>query len=220
MTTTPNRTTPITPAHLAKAISYGQYRDMIDRLLAEGKTTGSNHAADMLEYTRMNMHRMRRVEKTTVLKDELVQLLLSVETQMTWVVLTEAWCGDAAQSLPAIVKIADASPLIDVRLLLRDEHPELMDAYLTNGGRAIPKLIALNAATLEVLGTWGPRPEPAQKLFLEAKANNVPYKEFAELLHGWYAKDRSHTLQEEFMCLLSHWSALTAPQDQVVARCS
>lgn len=197
-----------------------QYRDMIDQLLAEGKTTGTNHSEAMVEYTRMNTHRMRRVEKTTVLEDELVQLLLSVETKMLWVILTEAWCGDAAQSLPAIVKIADASPLIEVKLLLRDENPELMDAYLTNGGRSIPKLIALNPDTLEELGTWGPRPEPAQALFLEAKAKEVPYKELAEQLHAWYAKDRSRTLQQEFKQLICNWSSLTAPQDQLVARCS
>ncbi|ARS37859.1 thioredoxin family protein [Pontibacter actiniarum] len=209
----------ITNEHLAKAITYSQYRDMIDKLLAENKTTGTNHSEDMVEYTRMNMHRMRRVEKT-VLEDDLIQVLLSVQTKMVWVVLTEAWCGDAAQNVPAIVKFADASPLIEVKLLLRDENPEVMDAYLTNGGRSIPKLIALDAETLEVLGTWGPRPEPAQQLFLDLKAQNVPYQEFAEKLHGWYAKDKTRTLQQEFICLISKWSELTAPADMSVARCS
>ncbi|RIJ42985.1 thioredoxin family protein [Pontibacter oryzae] len=212
-------TTPITSEHLANAISYTQYRDLIDKLLAEGKTTGTNHSEAMVEYTRVNMHRMRRVERT-VLTDELLQVLLSVQTKMIWVVLTEAWCGDAAQNLPAIVKIADASPLIDVKLLLRDEHPEIMDAYLTNGGRSIPKLIAMDANTMEVLGTWGPRPEPAQQMVLDAKANSVPYPEMAELLHSWYAKDKSRTLQQEFSKLISKWSELTAPADMTIARCS
>ncbi|AKD05461.1 thioredoxin [Pontibacter korlensis] len=212
-------TSVITPEHLSQAISYVQYRDMIDKLLAENKTTGTNHSDAMVEYTRMNMHRMRRVEKT-VLEDDLIKVLLSVQTKMIWVVLTEAWCGDAAQSLPAIVKIADASPLIDVKLLLRDENPDVMDAYLTNGGRSIPKLIALDANTLEVLGTWGPRPEPAQQLFQEMKDANVPYTEFVEKLHGWYAKDRSRTLQNEFKELICKWSQLTAPADLNIARCS
>lgn len=212
-------TTPITSEHLEKAISYTQYRDLIDKLLAEGKTTGSNHSNEMVEYTRVNMHRMRRVERS-VLTDELLQVLLSVQTKMIWVVLTEAWCGDAAQNLPAIVKIADASPLIDVKLLLRDENPEIMDAYLTNGGRSIPKLIALDANTMEVLGTWGPRPETAQQMVLDAKANSIPYPEMAELLHSWYAKDKSRTLQQEFAKLISAWSELMAPADMTIARCS
>jgi len=214
------KTTPITQEHLAKAITYTQYRELIDKLLAENKTSGTNHSEEMVEYTRMNMHRMRRVEKTTVLDDEMIQLLLSVQTKMVWVVLTEAWCGDAAQNVPAIVKMADASPLIDIKLLLRDENLDVIDHYLTDGGRSIPKLIALKADTLEELGTWGPRPEPAQKLFLDMKAQNVPFKEFAEKLHGWYAKDHSHTLQHEFKALLRNWCKLTAPEDQTVQRCS
>ena len=163
--------TVITSEHLAKAMTYTQYRELIDTLLAENKTTGTNHSEAMVEYTRMNAQRMRRVEKTTVLDDELVDLMLSVQNKMIWVILTEAWCGDAAQTVPALVKIADASPLIDVKLMLRDEHPEVMDAYLTNGGRSIPKLIVLDAETMEELGTWGPRPAPAQQLFLDMKAD-------------------------------------------------
>jgi len=214
------KTTPITPAHLAKAMTYTQYREMIDKLLAENKTSGTNHSEEMVAYTRMNAHRMRRVEKTTVLDDELIQLLLSVQTKMVWVVLTEAWCGDAAQSVPAIVKIADASPLIEVKLLLRDENPDIIDEYLTNGGRSIPKLIALNADTLEELGTWGPRPEPAQQLYLDMKAQNVPFNEFAEKLHGWYGKDHSQTLQNEFKTLLCNWSELISPEGRPIERCS
>lgn len=209
---------PITHEHLAKAVSYTQYRELIDTLLAENKTTGINHSEDMVEYTRLNMHRMLRMEKTINLDDELIQVLLSVQTKMIWVILTEAWCGDAAQNLPGLVKIADASPLIDVKLLLRDENPELMDAYLTNGTRSIPKLIALDATTLEEIGTWGPRPDPAQQLVVELKQQQTPFKEFAEKLHGWYAKDRSQTLQNEFKVLLRKWARLEDPQDQTIER--
>jgi hypothetical protein len=220
MTETLKKNTLITQNLLDNAITYAQYREMIDILLAENKTTGQNHSESMVEYTRMNMQRMRRVEKTTVLEDELVQLMLSLQTPMIWVILTEAWCGDAAQNIPAIVKIADASSLIEVKLLLRDENPALMDAYLTNGGRSIPKLIALNANTLEVLGTWGPRPEEIQGFVMDAMKNNMPFPEMAEKLHGWYAKDRSKSLQKEFMQLLPEWGKLVAPEDQMVERCS
>lgn len=220
MINTLNPNTTITRDTLQNAISYTQYREMIDNLLAENKTTGTNHSEAMVEYTRMNMQRMRRVEKTTVLQDELVQKMLSLQTPMVWVILTEAWCGDAAQNIPAIVKIADASPIINVKLLLRDEHPSVMDAYLTNGGRSIPKLIALHADTLEVLGTWGPRPAIAQEMVMQAKQSEMPFKEMAEKLHGWYAKDRSRTLQQEFLQLIPKWGELVAPEEQLVERCS
>ncbi|WP_299702956.1 thioredoxin family protein [uncultured Pontibacter sp.] len=210
--------TVITSEHLAKAMTYTQYRELIDTLLAENKTTGTNHSEAMVEYTRMNAQRMRRVEKTTVLDNELVDLMLSVQNKMIWVILTEAWCGDAAQTVPALVKIADASPLIEVKLLLRDENPEVMDAYLTNGGRSIPKLIVLDADTLEEIGTWGPRPEPAQQLFMDLKAQEAPYKEFVEKLHGWYGKDRSQTLLQEFKSLIRDWARLQSPEEQPMER--
>ncbi len=220
MTETLKKNTLITQDLLDNAITYAQYREMIDILLAENKTTGQNHSESMVEYTRMNMQRMRRVEKTTVLEDDLVQLMLSLQTPMIWVILTEAWCGDAAQNIPAIVKIADASSLVEVKLLLRDENTALMDAYLTNGGRSIPKLIALNANTLEVLGTWGPRPEEIQGFVMDAMKNNMPFPEMAEKLHGWYAKDSSKSLQKEFIDLIPDWGKLVAPEDQIVERCS
>jgi hypothetical protein len=208
----------ITKEHLAKAMTYTQYRELIDILLAESKTTGTNHSEAMVEYTRMNAQRMRRVEKTTVLDNELVDLMLSVQNKMVWVILTEAWCGDAAQTVPALVKIADASPLIEVKLLLRDENPEVMDAYLTNGGRSIPKLIVLDANTMEEIDTWGPRPEPAQRLFTEMKEQGVPYKEFVEKLHGWYGKDRSQALLQEFKQLIPNWARLQRPEEQPMER--
>lgn len=204
--TTENTANVITPAHLEKAISYTDYVAMTEQLLAENKTTGTNHAEDLVEYTRMNLHRKRRGEKSAVLSDEMLETLQKVDRKMVWVVLTEAWCGDAAQNLPGIMKMADASPLIDLKLLLRDENLDVMDAYLTYGGRSIPKLIALDAKTMEELGTWGPRPEAAQQLVLDAKAQKMDFKEMAEKLHGWYGKDRSRTLQQEFIPLLNAWA--------------
>jgi hypothetical protein len=200
----------LTPAHLEQAMDYTQYTDLTEKLLAENKTTGTNHASDLVEYTRMNLHRMRRVEKTTELSEGILVALQTIERRMIWVVLTEAWCGDAAQNVPAIVKIAEASPMIEVKLLLRDEHIEVMDAYLTNGGRSIPKLIALDADTLEELGTWGPRPEQAQQLVMDAKAQKMDFTEMAEKLHGWYGKDRSRTLQQEFIPLITEWATIIA----------
>ncbi len=197
-----------------------EYRELIDRLLAEGRTTGNDHSEEMIESTRMNVHRMHRVEKTAVLPDELVRLLLSVETKMTWVLLTEAWNSDAAQNVPAIVKMADASPLIEVKILLHEENPEILDALPANASRFIPQLIALDSETLEVLGNWGPRPVPAEQLVQEGSANKKLADETAAKLELWYAQDNSQTIQQEFIPLLQDWSELTAPQDQVMARCS
>ena len=110
--------------------------------------------------------------------------------------------GDAAQNVPVLAAIAQASKgKIDLRIVFRDENLELMDAFLTNGGRSIPKLIQLNEAW-EVMTTWGPRPEVAQNLVMELKANAETVDNYAEQLHLWYAKNRSEELVKEITALL------------------
>lgn len=197
----------ITRNLLENGYNYREYREMIDHALAEGKTTGENHSDAMLHYTKMNVHRMNRLDKHATLLDELKLNAARVERHLTWLVLTEAWCGDAAQSLPVIQKMADETPFIHVKYILRDEHLEIMDQFLTNGrSRSVPKLICLDSATLTVLGTWGPRPENAQRLYDQLRDESLPYEHLAEKLHKWYADDRTESLQTEFIKLLQEWS--------------
>lgn len=194
----------ITENHLQKGISYKEYREMIDKLMAEGKTTGENHSKDMLHYTELNIQRMNRVEKTVSLSGEMLNALKSLDMKMVWVVMTEAWCGDAAQNVPVMAKIADATDKIELRLLLRDENLDVMDAYLTNGGRSIPKMVALDAETLDELFTWGPRPEPAQTMMMDFK-NNPNGRSKQDLvidIQKWYAKDKGLTTQKELVDLM------------------
>lgn len=189
--------------YLDVSMTYSEYRDMTDALLAEGKTTGTNHSEAMIHYTKMNVTRMNRLDKTTKLLPELTDALASVKNDQVWLVLTEAWCGDAAQIIPVLSKIADASAHITIKFVLRDEHPELMDAYLTNGGKSIPKLIALDASSLTERFNWGPRPADAQKVFLELREKyQTDYMKLAEELHLWYAKNKTISTQREFVDLL------------------
>lgn len=186
-------------------MSYPQYRQLLERLMAEGKTTGTNQSAEMTEYARLNLARISRIEKTLQISPELRQAMSDVKKPLHWVLLTEGWCGDAAQNVPLLGRIAELQPLIRLHVLLRDEHLEIMDAYLTNGGRAIPKLICLDEHWVEQ-GTWGPRPVPAQELVTAYKANGgTDYKQMAEQLHLWYAKDRTYTMQAEITELLRQW---------------
>jgi hypothetical protein len=192
---------------LESAYSYKQYRDKVDQLLAADKTTGENHSEAMIHYTLMNVHRMKRLDKQIVLDEDLLNRLQKIETEMVWLVLTEAWCGDAAQIIPLIEKMADASDKITLKFILRDENLEIMDQFLTNGkSRSIPKLICLDADSLEVLGDWGPRPAEAQELFDTVR--NIPetaYQEVAERLHKWYSDDKTISAQKELLPLLDEW---------------
>ena len=158
-------------------------------------------------YTQLNVERSKRVEKTVTLTPELIDTVQALEQQFYWIVLTEAWCPDSAQNIPVLAKITDASPTIELRLLLRDDNPEVMDAFLTNGGKSIPKLICLRKEDLQLMGTWGPRPEPAQQILLAHKQDpHEPYQEVVIRLQKWYAKDRGKTLQEEIIRLLQVWT--------------
>lgn len=186
------------------SLSYDAYRSMIEALLEEGKTTGSNHSELYVNFTRMNLQRMKRIKKNYQPSDDLAQLVQQCRTQ-TWLVLTEAWCGDAAQSVPMMANLAELNEDIDLKLILRDEHPEIMDNYLTDGGKGIPKLIALSPDGLEYF-TWGPRPAPAQQMVRDYKAMEEPkpdYLSFAETVQKWYAADAGKTFEFELKHCLS-----------------
>ena len=193
----------ITQQHISKGVSYETYKNTIDELLSNNKTTGEDHSESMLDYTKLNVQRMNKWDKIFKPNEKLVRLVKAIDKPTYWIVLTEAWCGDAAQNLPIIAGLASLNLNISLKLLLRDENPDVMDAYLTNGGRSIPKLIVADE-NLTVMNTWGPRPQPVQDILMEMKdKGDFSYDEFGIEAHTWYAKDRTMTLQKELIELLS-----------------
>ncbi len=190
----------ITPKLLLDAHSYDSYRALIDSLLAEGKTTGPNQTEKLTEYTKMNVHRMARLDTHFEFLPELEAALKSAKPQ-TWLVITEGWCGDAANILPVFNHIETANPAIQMRYILRDDHLDIMDAYLTNGGRSIPKVVVLDA-DLKETAMWGPRPAEGQALMDEMKTQDLPYREKAEKLQLWYARNRTKAIQLELAALI------------------
>jgi hypothetical protein len=169
--------------------------------MADDKTTGLDQSPDLVAYAKLNLQRMARWEKTLAFLPELVAQMALLKGEYGWLVLTEGWCGDAAQSLPVIAQIAALSPHVHIGLLLRDEHLPLMDKYLTNGGRAIPKLIVFDRKTGEELATWGPRPKEAQELVLRLKHEGVEKEDLYQQVHTWYAKNKAVAIQEEFLAM-------------------
>ncbi len=192
---------------LDQSISYAEYRQLLDHLFEEGKTTGPNQSETFIKYAGLNLRRMQRLEKRGQLSGELEDFLAQLDRSYIFLTITEGWCGDAAQSLPLIDMIAEASHKISHRVVLRDEHTQLIDLYLTDGGRSIPKVIILDADSGEELATWGPRPREIQELALAHKHAPEPKaskEDFAKELHGWYAKDKTRSLQAEFLDLLKN----------------
>lgn len=186
-----------------EALDYPSYRNLVDELLAQGQTTGPDHSESMLHYTKMNVQRMNRVDKTTVLGEEILETLKGIKGKYHFLVVTEGWCGDAAQIVPVINKIVSEAPeKFKLKLALRDKNLPLIDAHLTNGGRSIPVLLILDEAGNLLLPKWGPRPAVLQSLLAEWKTEGVEMPELAEKLHGWYAKDKTVATQHELNELL------------------
>lgn len=187
----------------AKTIySYSEYRALTEQLLAENKTTGENQSEAFLEYTKLNQQRMKRWDKKAEINEELKAQIAKIDTPQRWLVLTEAWCGDAAHNIPVIAKMAELNENIELQLILRDENLDIMDQYLTNGGRSIPKLVAFNENN-EELFTWGPRPNSLQELYKKMKEENTPAEESKTIIQQWYNKNKTQELQTEFVQLLN-----------------
>jgi len=187
--------------HLQNAMDYITYRKLIDTLLLEGKTTGSNQSASLTEYAKLNVVRMKRVDKTIQILSDLQEIIEAIDYEQTWVVITEGWCGDAAQSVPVFYALSKLNAMVNLQLILRDENLELMDKYLTNGSRSIPKLIVARTENLEEIFNWGPRPQHLQKIFYQLRAKDMAYMEIAEQIHTWYFKDKTITIQQELLAL-------------------
>lgn len=190
--------------NLPKAIPYVDYRNMVDELAAKGKTTGAEQKESLIEYTQLNSRRLKRWDKTFKIPEVLVKKIKEWDRPVLWLVLTESWCGDAAPTMPVINKVAELNSNISLKVLLRDEHPELIQRFLTNGAMSIPKLIMVDKNIMEVLGEWGPRPSKATQMALEyKKAHGILSPEFKQDLQVWYNTDKGENTLNDLLQLLA-----------------
>lgn len=185
---------------LEKSFSYTEYRNHVSNKLSQGEVTGNEQSEHLLKYSELNVVRMNRLDKTLTVHEDVTEKISSIKSKLIWLVLSEGWCGDAAQLLPVINKKAELSENIKLKVLLRDENEELMNQFLTNGGKAIPKLIIIEEETLEILDHWGPRPEGASKLISDYKATHGIVDEIAKTeLQKWYLQDKGFSTQKEII---------------------
>lgn len=192
---------------VSKATDYKTYRTILTDLIAEGKSSGDEQSDEILNYSKLNDSRLHRLDKTMKVDAEIEAKFKAIDTPYTWLVLSEGWCGDAAQILPIMNKMAELNLNIDFKVAFRDENLELMDQYLTNGGRAIPKLLVLNSDH-EVVAHWGPRPAGAVKLIVDYKAAHGIVDEDAKAaLQMWYLHDKGLSTQQELMEMMANIEA-------------
>ena len=188
---------------LQNSHSYTEYRTLVSKLISEGKSTGNEQSADLLHYSELNEVRMKRLEKTLKLDLEVEKALQNLNSKQTWLVISEGWCGDAAQILPIIKLMSEASKNIDLKLVFRDENEELINLFLTNGAKSIPKLLLLDES-FNLINHWGPRPEGAKNLIIEYKAKHGIVDEAAKIaLQKWYLDDKGISTMKEIVGMIS-----------------
>ena len=197
-------TTTIIRNSLLKAISYSTYRNLIDKYEAEGKSSGTEQTQDQVHYTALNQKRYKRLDKTIQIPEDKAQYFASYDKSVCLLVITESWCADAAQIVPVVHKISECNPKLTMKLVFRDENEELMNLFLTNGGKAIPVVIFLDLED-KVLAHWGSRPSTATQMVAEEKAKNGKLTpEFKEELQKWYNQDKGTTIISDFIKILEY----------------
>lgn len=190
---------------LEKALNYESFIDLTERILKADKHLPPYDQSFYRTYTEANHRRRIKILNNTELNKKLYNELTEGIDQWTWVVIDEPWCGDASFIVPLFRSMEIASMGdINLKIYLRDENPEIMEQYLTNNGKSIPILICLDK-NLKELGTWGPRPQPLQKLIESWKPENIDLNEKIKRVHRWYQKDNGITLQKEFIDKIRTW---------------
>jgi len=151
------------------------------------------------KYIAINQQRVKRIRKTVQLTDATRIAVGAMPGGLKWLVINEHWCGDGAQILPVVEAVQQAAGgKVEVRALFRDQNLEVMDAFLTNGARGIPKVVGMDAEG-RVYGTFGPRPEEASDLVKEIKADPERAHTYSEALHKWYAADKQQAIQRDLV---------------------
>lgn len=200
-----NATTSLIEQSLDYSFTYTEYRNHISLLLQDGLATGNTQSEDLTHYTTLNEVRMNRLDKTIKLPQELKDRLAHLTKEHILLVISEGWCGDAAQILPIINKIANETDKLELRIVLRDENEALMNEYLTNGTRSIPKLVLVEKDTHMPRGSWGPRPHGAFRLIADYKEKFGRITPEAKTeLQKWYLQDKGLSTMEEIVLLLEN----------------
>ncbi|UCD23171.1 MAG: thioredoxin family protein [Gemmatimonadota bacterium] len=156
---------------------------------------------EFVEGTEKNRSLWEGVYRLTPIPEWVLKLACDRGKGIRLLAIVEDWCGDASNTVPVLAKLGDMASCLEMRVIERDENPEVMDQYLTNGARSIPIVIVLNE-DLEELGHWGPRPSELQHWVMDHK-DAIPKDERYKYVRRWYAKDKGETTMREVLQLIA-----------------
>lgn len=167
---------------------------------------GASTFSEYLETVEKNRELWHALARRAAVDEEARQRARAIPGRWNVIALTEDWCGDAINTLPVFDRLAEVAGNIELRVLLRDENPDLMDAHLTNGtSRSIPVLIVYDEAFRE-RGWWGPRPAPIQE-WVVTEGMELDVKDRYREVRRYYARDKGRTALDEFLRILERAAA-------------
>ena len=180
-------------------MTYKEYSQMfVEQVEKTNLEPLSKEEKELYDYKKLNLQRSGRIDKSYEPSEDIKNAVQLVKEKQIWMVITEPWCGDSAQNLPYLAKVAELNDNIDFRIILRDSNPGIMDLYLTNGTKSIPKLVVFDSEGNELF-TWGPRPKAAHELIQKLKSEGIVKPELYEKLHLWYGRNRGKDIESEFI---------------------
>lgn len=187
-------------AYLEKGYSYPDYLKKIEDQLFDLNQLGDEKG--MSKYYSMNLKRIERLNKTFKLTELQKEQLQSIVPNFTLLIISEGWCGDAAQSMPVVNAIMQEWG-VEQKIVLRDENPELMNAYLTEGAKSIPMYIGVDPEGNEIF-RFGPRPAAGMDMLAKHKTNPQTYTadEFHKDLQVWYNQDKGESTFNELLAVI------------------
>lgn len=182
-------------------LTWDEYIQHFENILS-GTFTNELYAKDAYrDFVKMNFSRMNRWLKHAEITAALKSKIEAIQDQQNWYLITEPWCGDAAHSVPLIYMMSKLNPNIKLHIVLRDDNHDIIDQYLTNGGRSIPKLVSRNADGEDIF-VWGPRPKDLAVIHAKLKADNADFDTINQTLQTWYNHNKGVDIQQEFVEIL------------------
>lgn len=127
--------------------------------------------------------------------------VLAIPRRQHLLVVAENWCPDAANSLPYLAKLAEASPNVDLKLLRKADAPDLLGKYPLGDRQATPLVLLMNSKW-EVQGVWIEQPEALRAHVAGLKARGLSQDSIRPHVREWYAADSGRAMLEEVVRLL------------------
>jgi len=182
-------------------MNFHEYSELFEQILNTEHPLAPYDNADYLNYTKLNKARMHRWMKTAEINESLSKMLAQISEPQHWIIISEPWCGDASHVLPWLIKMVECSKNIHYQIQLRDSEPFLINNYLTEGGKSIPKLISRDKNNTDLF-VWGPRPSGAKELMNMLNEQKADFETIKVELQNWYNNDKGVQIQSEIEQLL------------------